>query len=251
MTSATSWVLFPAPNPHAKLRLFCFSHAGAGASTFRSWGAIAASQDIEVCCVQRPGRENRFREAPYREVTALVRQLHTALLPYLDQPFVCFGHSVGALICFEWVRYLQQQKAPLPLRLFVSGRQAPQIPAKLPWAHTLSRDGLISELRSYGGTREAVLQNAEIMDLYLPILRADLAIHEAYTYCWQKPLSMPISAFGGLADPKISKAGLEAWAQQTEREFSLRLLPGGHLFIDDSIEEVVKAIAQDIALQAA
>lgn len=255
------WILFPQPNPQADIRLFCFSHAGAGASIFRPWAALMASTTnsihikateniaIEVCAVQRPGRENRLSETPYRNVTALVHQMHPQLLPYLDRPFVCFGHSVGALICFEWMRYLQQQRGPLPLALFVSSRQAPQIPVALPWTHTLSRNDLLSELRNYGGTPEAVLQSREFMDLYLPILRADLAVHESYAYSPAEPLPMPISAFGGLQDSKVSKASLQAWAEQTTQDFRLRLFPGGHLFIKDSAAEILRAIAQDISFR--
>ena len=40
LTAATafdSWIAFRKPNPQARLRLFCFPYAGAGASVFRTW----------------------------------------------------------------------------------------------------------------------------------------------------------------------------------------------------------------------
>ncbi|MEM8805127.1 MAG: alpha/beta fold hydrolase [Cyanobacteria bacterium P01_G01_bin.38] len=249
MSPTNPWVVFPRPDPDASMRLFCFSHAGAGASTFRPWGAHA-SPGIEICAVQYPGRETRLRESPFRDIGALVADMHSALLPYLDRQFICFGHSVGALICFEWVRYLRRQGCPLPVRLFVSGRQAPQVPLPLPWIHTLPDSGLKAELRSYGGTPEVVLQSNEFMAIYLPILRADLAINETYAYLPDEPIAAPISIFGGLQDHRVSFNSLEAWDKQTTKGSKLRLLPGGHLFIRDSSKAILQAIAEDIVTVA-
>ncbi|MEO1399847.1 MAG: thioesterase domain-containing protein [Cyanobacteria bacterium J06635_1] len=249
MSFINPWVLFPKPNPEASLRLFCFSHAGAGASIFRPWAADAPP-GIEICAVQRPGRETRLRETPIRDLNALISEMHVGLLPYLDRGFICFGHSVGALICFEWVRHLKRLGCPLPLRLFVSGRQAPQVPVPLPWIHTLPDNGLKAELRSYGGTPEVVLQSNEFMGIYLPILRADLAINETYAYLPDEPIAAPISIFGGLQDHKVSFNSLEAWDKQTTKGSKLRLLPGGHLFIKESSKAILQAIAEDIVAVA-
>jgi medium-chain acyl-[acyl-carrier-protein] hydrolase len=43
MTTATAldfWIACRKPNPQACLRLFCFPHAGIGASIFRTWSAV-------------------------------------------------------------------------------------------------------------------------------------------------------------------------------------------------------------------
>ncbi|MEM6403595.1 MAG: putative thioesterase, partial [Cyanobacteria bacterium P01_D01_bin.116] len=32
-----SFIICPKPNPNAKLRLFCFHHAGGGTLSFRNW----------------------------------------------------------------------------------------------------------------------------------------------------------------------------------------------------------------------
>lgn len=249
LDKSTPWLITSQPNPAASLRLFCFSHAGAGASTFRLWGDQAPPY-LEICAVQCPGRENRRHEAPIRDLTSLISKMHSELLPYLDRPFICFGHSIGALICFEWTRHLRQQGCSMPLRLFVSGRQAPQTPIALPWSHTLSERELKVELRSYGGTPEAVLQSSDLMGMYLPILRADLAINETYTYYPHPPLSIPISIFGGSKDQKVPISSLEAWREQTLKASTLRLLPGGHLFIKSFSADILKAIDEDLSTTA-
>src|SRR3954464_3266849 len=50
-----AWIVRYRPNDQARLRLFCFPYAGGRASVFRSW-LDALPADIELCCIQLPGR---------------------------------------------------------------------------------------------------------------------------------------------------------------------------------------------------
>jgi aryl carrier-like protein len=68
--AASNWFVIPKPAPEAKHRLFCFSYLGAGASVFNDW-ADRFSEDVEVCLVQLPGREERIDEAPFNDGMAL------------------------------------------------------------------------------------------------------------------------------------------------------------------------------------
>ncbi|NJK49469.1 thioesterase [Candidatus Gracilibacteria bacterium] len=246
MTSLTPWLSCPKPNPQARLRLFCFPYAGAGASIFRPWSNTLPSS-IEVCCAQLPGREKRWREKPLSELSPLIQTLAQVLLPYLDKPFAFFGHSVGALVSFELARQLRRQNSPSPLHLFVSGRRAPQIAHLNSPIHQLPTSAFVEELRRYNGTPEAVLQSPELMQLLLPVLRADLALDEVYTYISEPPLDCSISAFGGLQDKKANYQDLEAWREQSLRKFTLRTFIGDHFFIKPNNERILQAILEDLS----
>jgi medium-chain acyl-[acyl-carrier-protein] hydrolase len=245
MTTSNMWIRCFKPNPQAHFRLFCIPYAGGSASVFRTWAAQLPSK-VEVCSIQLPGREDRLREPPFADLTALIAALLPAFVPYLNLPFAFFGHSLGALICFELVRQFRQQGYSIPSHLFVSGRHAPQIPNPNGFIHNLPHDQLIEELRHYAGTPEVVLQNAELMALFLPILRADLAMNETYTYVSEPPFNCPISAYGGLADQKVSAANLEAWQNQTAAAFNLQLFPGGHFFWKTESEDLLQSISQQL-----
>ena len=95
-----TWLLRKAPHPGVRVRLFCFPHAGAGASAYRQWSALAGPE-IEICPVQLPGRENRLRETPYTQIGSLVDALLPALRAACDVPFALFGHSMGAMVAAE------------------------------------------------------------------------------------------------------------------------------------------------------
>jgi medium-chain acyl-[acyl-carrier-protein] hydrolase len=104
----------------------------------------------------------------------------------------------------------------------------------------------LEELRRLNGTPEAVLENTELMQLLLPILRADFEVIETYVYAPGPPLECGITAFGGLQDRKASYDDLEVWREQTSASFSLQMLPGDHFFINSAQPLLLQALSQKL-----
>ena len=176
----------------------------------------------------------------------LVKAIATAILPYLDKPFAFFGHSMGGLVSFELARFMRREYSLEPVHLFISGRRAPQTKDAKPPIHDLPQAEFIQELRQLNGTPEAVLNNNELMELLVPILRADFAVLENYNYTPEAPLNCLISVFGGLQDREVELEKLEAWREQTCSSFALKMLTGDHFFIHSSqslLPELIRAIA--------
>jgi medium-chain acyl-[acyl-carrier-protein] hydrolase len=235
------WIVRSRPQPH--LRLFCFPYAGGGASIYRLWSA-SMPEEIEVCPVYLPGRENRLGERPFTRLLPLVQLLGYVLHPYMDIPFAFFGYSMGALIGFELARYLCSTQSQGPLHLFVAADRAPQLPHPGSTLHTLPDAEFIRSLYQLGGTPAAVLQNEELMQVLLPVLRADFTLYETYRYVDEPPLDCPITAFGGEQDQMVSKQDLAAWREQTSHEFTLHMLPGNHFFLATEQQTVLQGIKQ-------
>ena len=235
--------------------MFCLPYAGSGAAAYRPWlGQLPAN--VELNLVQLPGRETRLREAPYTRLAALVDDLGSAIEAVLDRPYAIFGHSMGALISFELVRELRRRGAPMPLSLFVSGRRAPQLPdPELP-LHELPDDRFVTEMeRRYNGIPQIIRDDAELMQLFLPTLRADFEVIETYSYVDESPLACPIVALGGQHDSQASSAELLAWQAQTSAGFSMHLLPGDHFYLQQQraalIDEITGILDAEAALQGA
>ncbi len=240
-----TWVKRPKPNPNAQLRLFCFPYAGGSASLFRAWADLLPPE-VEVCAIQLPGREDRFREAPFTHLAPLVQILAQNLQPALNLPFAFFGHSMGALISFELARQLRQQKQPLPLHLFLSGRRAPDRSDRNPNLHTLPQSEFLAELKHLNGTPAPVLENAELLQLLLPRLRADFSVCGTYHYREEAPLDCAMSVFYGAQDPFEICDLMEGWRRQTRAAFSLQTFPGDHFFLQTSQGPLLKAIAHQL-----
>lgn len=228
MHSSSWFVPFPTMSA-TDLRLFCFAHAGGGASAFRRWQALLPA-NIQVCAIQLPGRENRLGEAPWTNLIALAKHLSLLLQPISSFPYAFFGHSLGAKLAFAVARELRRSKQPLPRCFFASGSRAPHLPEPRP-LHHLTDEAFIAELRRYGATPAAILDNRELMTLYLPLLRADFCLDETYVCQKEAPLDCPIFVFGGQDDAEASPDELSAWQAHTRFPCSPRLFPGGHFFL--------------------
>lgn len=244
-TITTPWLVCPKPNPQARLRLFCFPYAGGNAMIYRQWPS-SLPQTVEVCSVQLPGRGKRIKEPPFGHAQPLVEEAARALLPFFDKPFAFFGHSMGGLIGFELARHLRRNHNLQPAHLFVSGRRAPQLPRHEPNTFDLPETEFMEALRKLQGTPPEVLQQPELMQLMLPLLRADFALCETFAYAAEPPLDCPLSVFGGLNDNDIERAQLEAWGSQTTAATKVRMLPGDHFFINTQRPLLLRVLTQDL-----
>jgi medium-chain acyl-[acyl-carrier-protein] hydrolase len=232
---ANPWIIRPRTNPRAALRLLCFPYAGGGGSVFRTW-PDALPADIELWAVELPGRETRFKEQPFEQLSPLIAALTDAVGPQLQAPFAIYGHSLGALLGFRLAHELRLRSHRGPVHLFVSGRRAPQIPEPSPACH-LPEPQFLARLRRLGGIPDAVLQEPELMAIFLPILRADFALSEATMAVPEDPLDCPITALGGLGDERATMDELDAWRVQTSAAFERETFPGGHFFIQQGARD--------------
>src|SRR5215471_18204444 len=217
-----------------RIRLFCLPYAGGGASVFREWPAELPSV-IDVCPVRLPGREDRMGEPLHTSLSTLVDEVAAAVCRSLDQPFAVFGHSMGALVAFELTRELRRRGAPLPQWLFVAGCRAP---------HRQTSSGLSGlpdqrfveaiNLKYGGGIPDAILSAPELLELLLPVVRADISLVDSYSHRQESPLDCPIAGFGGISDPTVGHDDLLAWREHTAAQFECDMLPGGHFFVKDS-----------------
>ena len=200
------------------------------ASSFRGWSDALSSPMVEVVPVQLPGRETRWAEKPIPRVRPLIELAARDLLPWLEPPFALLGHSMGALLAFELARELRRRGAPQPRHLFVAARAAPHTHRPLRPTYSLGDVAFVEELRRLNGTPPEVLANPELLDIMLPMVRADFELCETYAYAPEPPLACPISAYGGSDDDHVTPHMIDAWRLQTTGRFSSRIFPGGHFF---------------------
>lgn len=187
-----------------------------------------------------------MREPPFNNLEAVVQAAAPMMRPYLDRPFAFFGHSMGAVLSFEIARYLRKEQLRGPFHLFVSGRRAPQRPASRPPTYDLPEPEFLEHLHRLNGTPKEVLEHPQLMQLMLPLLRADFAVSQTYVCREEPPLDCPITALGGTQDEEVGREDLEAWREQTTARFSLRLFPGDHFFLHTSQTELLDLISREL-----
>jgi surfactin synthase thioesterase subunit len=245
---SSAWLRCFDARPQARLRLFCFPYAGAGASVFRQWHHDLPPS-VEVHALQLPGRENRLHEAPLSRMSDVVAATVQALQPLLDRPFALFGHSMGALLAGEVARALQQRGAARPQLLVLSARRAPSLPDSDAPTHALDHDAFVAEIdRRYGGIPKEVMAHRELMELLVPALRADMAAMETHRPQLMPLLDVPVHVVGGAADPRVKREQLEAWRALTTGSFGLSIISGDHFFINSRRAELLALVAEKLNL---
>jgi surfactin synthase thioesterase subunit len=238
-----NWFVSAGSRPQAPVRLFCLPYAGAGASAFRRWQEVVGA-DVEVLPVQLPGRENRISEDP----RFTVADVATAIADRADRPYAVYGHSMGGRLGFEVVRELRRAGQPLPLRLYVGGARAPHVtaPSLFDGLSMVDDDELLRRLGDGGGLPAELLDHPELVELLLPLLRADFGRVDSYRHTPGEPLPVPIVAFSGRYDRAVSRAQSAAWERHTAAGFTLHELDGGHFFLHDRLPELLAAIRADL-----
>ena len=227
------------------MQLFCFPYGGSGPSMFRHWGP-GLPPWVEVHALALPGREARLREKPYARIAPLVDAIADGIDDALHGSFAFFGHSMGALLCFELAHRLVERRRPLPALIFVSGSDAPHLKRPPRTTCDLEDDELIEELRKYKGTPSEVLSNRNFMNIVLPSIRADFELIRNYQYEQRLPLPIDIIALGGRNDPSVSLDKVRGWCEHTIRAFEFHSFPGDHFFINSHGDEVLAFIRETL-----
>lgn len=239
-----NWILRPRPNPQARYRLFCFHPAGRGASGYVPWANLL-SQEIDLCCIQLPGRENRLKEPPLAHLNTILEGLDPAITRLLDRPYAFFGASMGALIGFELARKLRRNRQILPKHLFLASRPAPQTFDRLPPISRLQDDFFLEEMQKrYNNIPQAIRGDPELIAIFLPTLRADFSVIETYSYNIEPALDCPLTVLRGSEDSVVLEEDIQGWGEQTRNSFSIRTFPGGHFFLYNQPVDVVGIITR-------
>lgn len=238
------WITRPRPRPDADIRLLCLPHAGAGAAMFHPLAARLPPA-IELLAVALPGRESRLSEPPMTRMQPLIAALADAVAGITARPYAMFGHSMGALLAFELARELRRRDLPLPRTLVVSARRAPTVANSEPALHPLPDDRFVKELvRRYDAIPAAIMNEPELMALFVPILKADFAVFETHTHSDEPPLACALATYGGHDDPQTEQ--MHGWAGLVSGAHRTRIFDGGHFYYADQRDALARTLAEDI-----
>jgi medium-chain acyl-[acyl-carrier-protein] hydrolase len=237
------------PNPAARIRLFCFPYAGGGNATYREWPKLMPA-DIEVAAVQLPGREWRIQEKPLDNLKLLAADALEGMQPLLEKPYALLGTSMGGTLIFELARQIRAAGLPQPRCLLPFACGAPHTPeTKL--FHKLTDEELLAEIRDFGVLSDELLEHPELLELAMPILRADCTAHETYECDEEPPFEFPIWVYGGLGDDTVERERLDAWEIHTTADCRVHMIMGGHLFVDEMPEQLLQSLARRLYQAAA
>ncbi len=213
------------------IKLFCFPYAGGSASMYVRWKQKLPEQ-IEVIPIELAGRGSRAGEKLFNDFNDLTIDVYDKVKGYIQpsDTYALFGFSMGGLIAYEVYRKLLINKMQLPEHLFVIGREAPN--TDIFKVNHLNDNDFIEEIFSYDGMPEELYNNKEVLNYFMPILRADFGIHETYT-CTKEidKINCNITVWYGKNDKSIIHENVHLWKNFAGANFEIIELEGGHFFM--------------------
>lgn len=226
-----------------KKTLFCFPYSGASASFYLRWGS-KFRQEIKIQPVEYPGRGTRFGEKFSDSMDELVESIMPVIENNFSEHMIFFGHSLGGLVAYEATLKLRSAGYTLPSHLFLSGITPPHLKYGEQLLHRLPDTIFLKEVGKFGGMSKEILDNQEILNMYLPVIRADYRIYELYQSHESDPLSIDISIFSGREDELASGKDMLEWQQYTNRKFNVRHLDGDHFFVHKQLDCIIAEIEE-------
>ena len=212
-----------------------FPHAGAAAASYRVLAtALTAGGDTYI--VQYPQRADRLAEPAHRTVHDLALGLFQSAPWQSVGPLRLFGHSMGAVVAFEFARTAEERGAAVR-KLWVSAGPPPCVVADMPELPT-SDDRLLADIADLGGTDPELLADEEFSELLRTAVRADYEAFNRYDPNPDVRIDADIHVLGGRDDHRIDTDVLRLWEKHTNGSFVMSLYDGGHFYVYDQIAAI-------------
>lgn len=231
----------------SSITLVCFPYAGGSASVFRSWKPFIPDW-LDFLAVQPPGRESRFNEGLISDIDRYAELASLALEQHARQrTLILFGHSLGAIAAFETALRLERAGIS-PALVVVSGRQYPGAASIRSASAHLPDDQFIASIARLNSTAGNILENKDLLELLLPMLRADFRMSEHYQYDGVSRLNCPLLALGSSEDEWITKASIEGWQAMTLQQFDSAWFKGDHFYLNHHPQILIDYLLNKIQL---
>jgi surfactin synthase thioesterase subunit len=216
-----------------------FPHAGAAAASYRVLAtALAVGGDTYI--VQYPQRADRLTDPAHETVHGLALGLFQSAPWQSVGPLRLFGHSLGAVVAFEFARVAQECGAAVQ-KLWVSAGPPPCVVAEMPELPT-SDDGVLADIADLGGTDPELLADEEFSELLTTAVRADYEAFNRYDPSPDVRIGADIHVLGGRDDHRVDIDVLKLWEKHTNGSFELSLYDGGHFYVYDHVDAVAAQV---------
>lgn len=228
------------------MKIYCFPYAGASSNVFSKWKRIQEDW-VEIVPVELPGRGVRFTEELCDYMDQLIDDLYRRLEQrFIEEDYMLFGHSMGSWIVYYLANRIMQQGIRFPKHLFLSGKEAPHLNKVDSISYAMENKEFAEKIYHLGGTPLEFLENEELREVFIPILRNDYKLVQTCQYEEPaKPFDCGITIFNGNKD-ELTEEDINEWSRYTSREFQVHHFNGGHFFIHDYAKQILQTMSSVI-----
>ena len=224
------------------IQLICLPFAGGNKFSYRQL-AQSCPSFINAVTLEYPGRGQRAGEPLETDIMRLVDDIYRQLKD-LSPTYAIYGHSMGGLIAFLLARKLIKNNDQVPLHLFISGASAPSARSRNEKEkHLLDTEEFIEELKRLDGCPAEILEDKELLNYLVPILRADFKACETYQYEISEPLNIPMTVMTGDCED-MDLEDINRWQNESNHQVDYKTMKGNHFFILQNTVEIMEIISK-------
>ncbi|MEE3662019.1 thioesterase domain-containing protein [Brenneria sp. g21c3] len=216
--------------------MYCLPSAGSSASMYFDW-VNYAPEWLNICPVEYSGHGTRVSESLIYDPNIVTNEITDAILTKNHKKFILFGHSLGTALTWRIVKELQErgQESRLGMIIISGRRETGTLSNERRKRHLLPRKEFITEVSKYAGLPQELLDQNDILDFFLPILRNDFHLNDflmddapVFTHC-------PLITIAGDSDPDIpSPEMMTKWAKYSKTWLGHYSISGGHFYLNES-----------------
>lgn len=217
--------------PEMKL---CFvPHAGGSALGYTNFKKYL-DPSIKPVPIELAGRGKRLSEECFVDIHKCTEDLFEKNKEIFEEGnYAFFGHSLGTIVSYELAKLIRKNNYPEPVHMFFSGRCAPhsKVSSMVSGTSKLNDKDFLKAFSVYGAIPDIVMNNPEIMNMILPIMRSDVTMADAYVENTRQPqLKCDITVLYGRNDMIYAGQDISIWEECTSGKCTAYGFKGDHFY---------------------
>lgn len=222
-----------------RVQLFCLPYLGGNSTFYRGLKPYLKS-GVLMTPIDPKGHGARIGEAPSVKLVDYLEDVWTEMQKVRQNaPISLLGYSMGASMAYALYFYLVKRNIH-PVHLFLMANKPPYTADDSVVLSDLDDDAFVRMLVSYGGMPAEVAECRELMELFMPTLRADAILEEKTPWGDPQTVNCNMTVIYGKDDNPGNI--MDQWKLCAGRLCDFYGIPGGHFFMEDHPAEVAEII---------
>lgn len=231
--------------PMSQVQLLMLPFGGGNETSYQKFYPLLDSAIVPVTG-EAPGKGRRIKEPLPKNIHLITDAYFEQWKNTIREPYAIYGHSMGAYLGHLLIHRFREAGLPLPVHFFVTSKIAPSLNYNKKRS-VYTSDEFINHLRDLKGMPDAILNNPELLNIFLPVVRADFDAIDNYRYQAKPPYAVPLSVMAG-SDEDVPDETLSSWAKESEPGVTFfQRFPGHHFWIFDHLPTLCSHINETLS----
>lgn len=219
--------------------LFMFPFGGGNETSYQKFEQYL-DKKINIVNGEAPGKGRRIKEPLLKNIYLIADEYFEQFKSKVKEPYAVYGHSMGAYLGHLFIQRIMDEGLPLPKHFFVTSKIAPSKNYNKKRS-IYTNEQFIKHLKDLKGMPDAILENDELLSIFLPIIRNDFDALDNYKYRAHKPYPVDMTVICGTKED-VAEELVSSWSLETSARFTLETWEGHHFWIFDHLPDLCQRI---------